>query len=275
MTTLKGPTKPPARQERARQFSLPLYLLIVFALSWPFQIAYVVLGDPYRPLLLVSMVMAGVATFLCGRFVFADGFARAGWRWGRPRHYVYGFLLALFLWLAPSIIERMLGIYEPTQDWTPGGLLTLFLGGFAATMIPAFGEEFSWRGYLLPRLFTRSGVKRALLLHGLITWLWHLPVVVVLGLSAGSNPAIWIPLVLFVSLIPTVMHAIVFAYIWSASNSLTVVTFYHICFDEVRDALEGSVGLGPLAQNFQMVALTVLGLVALFRARWKTHVSQT
>ena len=44
---------------------------------------------------------------------------------------------------------------------------------FAITLVPAFGEEFSWRGYLLPRLLKRFTTRRALLVHGFVTCLWH------------------------------------------------------------------------------------------------------
>lgn len=62
-----------------RPFSLKLFLFIVILLSWPFQIAYFFLGKEYRPILLVSMVMVAVATYICGRFIFKDGFKGAGW----------------------------------------------------------------------------------------------------------------------------------------------------------------------------------------------------
>jgi membrane protease YdiL (CAAX protease family) len=65
------------------------------------------------------------------------------------------------------------------------------------------------------------------------------------------------------------MHAVVFAYIWSRTQSLAVSTVYHAAFDEIRDTLEGSVGLGPLSQNWQMLILTILGIALLWKAKWK------
>jgi hypothetical protein len=44
---------------------------------------------------------------------------------------------------------------------------------------------------------------------------------------------------------------------------------YHSAFDEVRDSLEGSVVLGPLSQNWQMLILTILGIALLWKAKWK------
>lgn len=253
----------------SRPFSLKIYLLIIIALSWPFQIAYPFLGETYRPLLLLSMVMVAVGTYIAGKFVFRDGFENAGWQWGKPRHYVYAFGLALFLWAFPRAVEQLLGIYESPQEISTTTILAEFLFSFTITLIPAFSEEFGWRGYLLPRLFMRYSTRSALLLHGFITWVWHLPVLVVMGMQMTVNPFVSVPLVILISLIPTIMHAVVFAYIWSSTQSLAVSTVYHSAFDEVRDTLEGSVGLGPLSQNWQMLILTILGIVLLWKAKWR------
>jgi len=252
-----------------RPFSLKVYLLIIIILSWPFQIAYPFLGEAFKPILLFSMIMVAVGTYIAGRFVFKDGFENAGWRWGKPRHYVYAFGLALLLWAFPRAVEQLLGIYESPQDVSTATILFEFLFSFTITLIPAFGEEFGWRGYLLPHLFARYSTRLALLLHGFITWVWHLPVLVVMGTRMEANPFVSVLLVILISLIPTIMHAIVFAYIWSSTQSLAVSTVYHAAFDEVRDTLEGSVGLGPLSQNWQMLILTILGIALLWKAKWK------
>jgi len=89
-----------------RPFSLTVYLLIVVALSWPFQIAYVLWGfDKTQTSFIsyslssLSMVMVAVGTLIAGRYVFGDGFADAGWSWGKPRHYLAGFGLVVFVWV--------------------------------------------------------------------------------------------------------------------------------------------------------------------------------
>lgn len=252
-----------------RPFRLGLYLVLVFGLSWPFQLAYVVLGDPVRPILLLSMVMAGVGTYIAGRYVFGDGFTEARWRWGRPAHYAGVFGLTLFLWLLPIVLEHLLGIRRAVLNDTSGAIASTFFTSFAITLMPALGEEFAWRGYLLPRLLQNYSVRQALLLHGFITWLWHLPFIVTLGLNFGGSPAVGVPIVMTVSVIPTVMHAIVFAYIWAGTRSLAVVTVYHSAFDEVRDTLEATVGFGPLSANWQMAVLTILGALLLWKSSWR------
>ncbi len=88
------------RTQIQRPFSLGLYLLIVFALSLPPQIAYALWGnDPTSGYLLssLSMVMVTVGTFIVGRWVFRDGSKNMGWRWGKPKHYL--------LFLSTELVE--------------------------------------------------------------------------------------------------------------------------------------------------------------------------
>jgi hypothetical protein len=97
-----------------------------------------------------------------------------------------------------------------------------------------------------------------------------LPFIVAMGFELGGAPAVSVPLVLAVSLVPTVLHAIVFAYLCSTSGSLLVATVYHSAFDEVRDTLQEAVGFGMLAENWQAVVLTCLGALLLWKAPWNT-----
>ncbi len=249
-------------------FLLNRYLLITFLLSWPFQISYVFLGQAYRPILLVSMIMVAVGSYISGKWIFRDGFENAGWNWGKPKHFVYVFLLALFLWLFPSIVEGALGWYEP-KETNVSNIASTFVFSLLINIIPAFSEEFGWRGYLLPRLLNRYRIRKALIIHGLITWIWHLPFLISMGIEIGGNLWVSIPLVMLVSIIPTIMHAVVFTFIWSRTASLAVSTIYHVSFDEVRDTLIETIGLGAFGQNWQMLVLIVLGILLLWKAKWK------
>ena len=52
--------------------------------------------------------------------------------------------------------------------------------------IPCFGEEWGWRGYLLPKMQKELKILPTLLLSGVIWGLWHLPITI-LGHNYGTG----------------------------------------------------------------------------------------
>jgi uncharacterized protein len=258
-----------------KPFSIWLYVFIVIAFSWPFQFWYVFKTETAFDKYLyssLSMAMVTFSTFIAGRFVFKDGFKNAGWSWGKPKHYIYVFAFALLVWFVPSIIELISGMHKPAGKVVATNVLLIFALRFVATLLPAFGEEFGWRGYLLPKLTEKFAVKKALLIHAFIWWAWHLPVIVGMGLQSNEvsgDQYINAGAITSLSIIPSMLHAVIFAFIWSKTKSLAVVTVYHAAFDEVRDALENSIGFGPLVNNWQMIVIIIVGGLLLWKADWK------
>ncbi|MGZ8558143.1 MAG: CPBP family intramembrane glutamic endopeptidase [Chitinophagaceae bacterium] len=219
----------------------------------------------------LSMVMVTVATFIAGRFVFKDGFKTAGWGWGKPVHYLYVLLFALFIWFVPSMVGLTIGLHKPAGKIVATNVLLMFTLRFAATLLPAFGEEFGWRGYMLPGLSEKHGPKKGLLIHAFVWWFWHLPVIIGIGLNdteVSDNQYINVASITLLSIIPSMLHAIIFAFIWSKTRSLAVVSVYHAAFDEVRDALENSIGFGSLVNNWQMIVIIITGGLLLWKVNW-------
>lgn len=67
------------------------------------------------------------------------------------------------------------------------------LGG----LLSCFGEEFAWRGYLLPKLSEKFSRKKAVVLTGFIWGVWHAPLVY-MGLNYGTDhPALGIAMMIF------------------------------------------------------------------------------
>jgi membrane protease YdiL (CAAX protease family) len=108
---------------------------------------------------------------LLGRFLI--------WRVG-----IQWWLIALFFAVIPSVaalyLFNLLG--GPSVDWS--GLRPLY------TVVPSFvfltiaagiGEEFGWRGFLLPRLQTRHNALVASLIVGMAWATWHIPLFFVKG----------------------------------------------------------------------------------------------
>ena len=67
-------------------------------------------------------------------------------------------------------------------------LVQSFLAILIAPILNAlltFGEEFGWRGYLLPKLLG-LGARKALLISGIIWGVWHWPIIA-MGYNYGSG----------------------------------------------------------------------------------------
>jgi uncharacterized protein len=92
-----------------------------------------------------------------------------------------GFRAALEAAGAASMLEQ-----RPIQSLVLAQLALLPLAP-ALNAIFTFGEEWGWRGYLLPRLLP-LGQWPALILSGLIWGLWHAPVIL-LGYNYPNHPA--------------------------------------------------------------------------------------
>jgi len=268
------------------RFSLGLYLLIVFGLSWPFQIAANIWAAQSPTLMLVlvsiSMVMVTVGTFIAGRFVFRDSFADAGWRWGKPKNYLAVFGLVVGIFAVPTLIDLALGTVSVPKDANLLAWVGKMAGMTLVTLIPGFGEEFGWRGYMLPRMARRWSPRKTVALHGVIWWAWHLPVLAGSGVYTGIALAetMEIPVVLaavlyaafFVAVgaIPAIMHGIVFGYIWSRSRSLAVATVYHALYDIVRNSFMEMPGFGPVTGIWIQLVLITLGVIFLWKGNWDT-----
>ena len=253
----------------SRSFSMGLYLVVVFALSWPFQIAGAMLAGNLLPryiLTSASMLMVGVGTFICGRFVFRDGFRGAGWQWGKPKHYLAVIGLVLFLWGVPSLIALKLGRSLPSA--LSGGQIVWVFVLLFVTLIPGFGEEFGWRGYMLPRLARRFTLRKAVLIHAFIWWAWHLPILI----GTAAQNSVNIPTIIgtvFLGILPGILHGVIFAYIWSASRSLAVATVYHAAYDGVRDSLQMTLGFGAMTVLWANLFIMILGIVLLYKGSWR------
>jgi membrane protease YdiL (CAAX protease family) len=76
-------------------------------------------------------------------------------------------------------------------------------------------------------------------------------------------------LISLITLIPSMMNAVIFAYAWTATKSLAVSSVYHAAYDEVRDAIEKTIGFGPLVSIWEMAVTTLLGAFLLWKGNWQ------
>lgn len=269
---------------QSRPFSLLLYLLIVFGLSWPFQIISAIWGNSLLAAFALngaSMVMVTIGTYIAGKYVFRDGFSGAGWQWGKAKHYLAVSGIIALLWIIPTLVRAAVGSLEPSDVDTTQKIIWVPVLLFV-TLIPGFGEEFGWRGYMLPRLAERMSPRKAVLLHSVIWWAWHIPVVAGGGFAVGAASAeqtqlpVWLAgavtavTIVAITLIPSVLHAVIFAYLWVRSRSLAVVTVYHAAYDGFRDSLGVLFTAAPMVGLWANAVIILLGAGLLWRGDWSS-----
>ena len=90
----------------------------------------------------------------------------------------------------------------------------------------AFGEEFGWRGYMMPKLIELVGMPKALIIGGIIWGLWHAPLTCVghnFGMDYPGFPYVGIIVMcLFCTVLGTVLM-----YVTIKTNSIWPAAFMH------------------------------------------------
>jgi len=194
------------------------FLAITFCITYTIEGVMIFYGVRFTPLdtplwaqLIVAGVMwvPGLAAFITMRFITHEKFSTSLLRFGSWKPYLAAWILFPLIFILIYTTTWALGLGQP--DWQLTAFLQtiassgadisaaprveLIIGGVFATSLFAsvwinslagFGEEWGWRGYLLPRLMPLGKVK-AYLLVGIIWGVWHAPLIMV-GFNYPGTP---------------------------------------------------------------------------------------
>ena len=112
--------------------------------------------------------------------------------------------------------------------------------GILPNVLSAMGEEIGWRGYMLPALTERSGLKKALIISSLFWACWHLPLLAFGDYMAGAP--IWYKLPAFVLCILPV--GIIVGGLTYMSKSVWPAAFLHAAHNNYDQAVFGIITRG-------------------------------
>ena len=189
-----------------------LFLIITFVMTYAWTIGLIwprVLGRDVATLSqeeqFINTALTAVLMFfpalgvLITRLVTREGFKNAMVRFnlkGNVRYYLIGWfgpfvltLLGTLLYFVIFPSEFTLTTYlaqmatlpvSPQLFWIVQ--LLLMMVAPLLNLVPCFGEEWGWRGYLLPKVAERMKFLPTVLLTGFIWGVWHAPIIV-----AGHN----------------------------------------------------------------------------------------
>ena len=191
--------------------NLIIYFLLAFGLTWiTTAIIYIFdlklptsVSDPVTPLNVLIGTLGTTGPFLAAFIVtaFSEGKpeVRALWKRFWNRNVSLKWLVAILLFyntcrLIANLIARAVdGQTYPIID--PSSSLWMFIPALiAAFILSGMGEEFGWRGYVLPRFQTRWNALTSSIILGVIWVSWHIPFFFTPGLSLYQrNFWHWVP----------------------------------------------------------------------------------
>lgn len=238
------------QQNRINWYGIGWYLGITFALTWVVMGALIALGVRFdgQPVIYAQLVVAAVmwapalGALIVRKWITREGFSDAGLRLGSWKPYLATFVGVPAIVAAIYLVTDALGL--ATSDWQMGGMRDLMLSmGTPEGEIPAnltliiflvsvfvapwinsvfaFGEEFGWTGYLMPRLLP-LGKWKATLVYGVIWGLWHAPLILV-GFNYPGQPIAG----LFFMCLVTIALGLFQVALWLRNGSVIQTAFFH------------------------------------------------
>jgi len=150
-----------------------------------------------------------------------------GIRLGKPVWLAMGILIPITVGLVMFGFAWITGIASFNSDNALVVFSLSFIPAFMYAIVfnifAAAGEEFGWRGFLVPELGRFSGFTTIALISAAVWTSWHIPMIL-FGTYHGTGP-VWYSLAVF---IPSVMGAgVILAWLRLASGSVWVAILFH------------------------------------------------
>ena len=286
---------------------LCVYLLVTFGVTWIPTILFSVNGGEYNSgameFILTFSMLCPAAAMLVTRFITKEGYSVNGrgflqlgidfnkrkWKW-----YLFAILIPIiyldlgqglmYLLFPKCFNPEMLEVYGVSE----GTLWMYPIVGITSTVmlsIGALGEELGWRGYMIPKLEELFGIKKAIIVGGIIWGIWHFPANYMghnFGTGYWGEP--WSGFVVFT--IFTVFVGALLVLVTVKTGSIWPATFLHAVNNSGsnmlaayydREQLTGIWREPVVSAMIQFVPVIILGIysiIILCRDKEKTLVEQ-
>lgn len=138
------------------------------------------------------------------------------------------FFIALILNIAELDYNKIPNLSDVIQI-----ILSIFIN-----MIIIFGEEYGWRGYLLPELTKDYGKLNATIIVGIVWGLFHVPVIYLSAKASGMSEPI---LVCLIQALVVFVFSFSYSYCYYLSESLIPILLMHSIWNELNTLVLGNI----------------------------------
>jgi membrane protease YdiL (CAAX protease family) len=261
--------------EFLRRRSLVIGILLMFALTWPIDLAYAGVL-PFRvPFLLylflgwgfgiASVSMTWLTAGKAGVIALLKRYLhwRVGWKWYLAAIFLGPVLIAGGVYLhaaltgvAPDFSTIM--AYKIFGESAAVAPLLLFVLPFFVIDFIANGEEIGWRGYVLPRLQAKYSALGASLIVGVVWGFWHLP----------KYLTHWNTISFLWFMAHTLSAAFIYTWLYNGTRgSLLLVTIFHASVNTAGVFMPMANTLGDASMGAYIMYVLLEALVAVVLLR--------
>lgn len=255
------------------------FLVLTFALSTPLYYLIATAESTHRYSAWL-MWTPGIAALLT-QLLFTRGIAGLGWRIGKPKYLLMGYLLPfVYVSLVYALVwvtgigpldvagfARTMGTQAPWTLPAPAqqavaAALYFATWGVLTTARATLGEELGWRGLLVPELAKRFSFTATALLSGVAWAAWHVPVMVLADYHNPGAP-LWFGLVCFA--VAVIGMSFAFAWLRLKSGSVWATVLLHvshnISIQAIFTPLTGATALTPYVIDEFGLGLALAGML--------------
>lgn len=268
-----------------------LYSVFVLVFTWVVSIA--LFSDPNLntdsivviiPLAL-AMFFPAILAFIFKRIMYRNtkSMSQFSLKTLNKKSLLFAILYPILFILLSFLIVLVLQIGKINFKEIPNfsGVIKIIVAIFI-NMIILIGEEYGWRGYLLPELTEKHGKIKATVFVGLVWALFHVPVVYLSAKASGMSDPL---LVCLIQAGCAFVFSFAFSYCYYLSKNLIPVLLMHSIWNEINTLVLGNISSnkqGFLHGNLLYIngegivglvigALMVLWFIALFRKEKKIN----
>ncbi|MBB3696856.1 CPBP family intramembrane metalloprotease [Flammeovirga yaeyamensis] len=151
----------------------------------------------------------------------------------------------LFAFLYPILFIGLLAVIHITfgfgtlnQDKLENLYTLPTLGGMGMGLLLIFGEEYGWRGFLLPNLAESLGKVKAMIIVGIVWALWHAPIVYMLAKVTNFEHPLG---VMILQMGAVFVFSFPFAYAWFESKNVLPPMIFHYVWNFYNPIILGNI----------------------------------